>query len=88
MGWKIEFAATARKELKRLDRTEAKRILGFLHDRVILHGNPRLFGKPLKGQDGEIWRYRVGNYRIICELQEATMVVLVARVGHRKAVYR
>lgn len=87
MVWKIEFAPRVEKELKRIGKSEAKRILDYLVERVASLKDPRQLGKPLKGNLTEYWRYRVGDYRVVCEIQDAKMVVLVVRVGHRKEVY-
>ncbi|WP_022854005.1 type II toxin-antitoxin system RelE family toxin [Thermodesulfatator atlanticus] len=87
MGWKIEISRSALKVLKRLDPQEAKRIRDFLRNLKELK-DPRLKGKPLKGPLGEFWRYRVGDYRIICDIQDDRLVVLVLRIGHRREIYR
>ena len=86
MGWKIEIARSALKVLKRLDPQDARRIRNYLRKLGEL-GNPRLKGKPLKGHLGEFWCYRVGDYRIICDIQDDKLVVLVLRIGHRREVY-
>jgi mRNA interferase RelE/StbE len=88
LGWKIDLSDEARKQLKRLAPSEAKRILDYLRQRIEALDDPRQLGKGLKGQFAELWRYRVGNYRVICELQDHRMLVLVIRIGHRKMVYR
>lgn len=88
MAWKIEFAPRVEKELKRIGKSEAKRILDYLVERVASSKDPRQLGKPLKGNLTEYWRYRVGDYRVVCEIQDTKMVVLVVRVGHRKEIYR
>ena len=88
MAWQIEFAGAASKQLAKLDQTEARRIVRFLRERIEPADNPRLLGKALKDQVSSLWRYRVGNYRLICELKDDVMVVLVVRIGHRRGVYR
>ena len=89
MAWTIEYEAAARKELSKLDKQIARRITGFMRNRVASLKNPRSIGHPLTGSElGELWRYRVGDYRIICEIQDENIVVLVLRVGHRREVYR
>jgi mRNA interferase RelE/StbE len=88
MAWKIEFAASAEKELAKLDRTMIRRILGFLHERVAKADNPRSLGKALKGPLGDFWKYRVGDYRMVCDIQDQEIMVLVVRVRHRSKVYR
>ncbi len=86
MAWRIELTATASKQLSKLGKVEAARIIAFLRDRVA--DAPRSTGKPLTGPLGGVWRYRVGDYRVICELNDGRMVVLVVRIGHRGDVYR
>ena len=88
MGWRIELSGDARKQLQKLGRPEAKRIIQFLHHRVEPLDDPRQLGKALKGPFTELWGYRVGHYRLICELRDEVLVVLVLRVGHRSRVYR
>lgn len=88
MGWFVEFNDSALKQLKKLDRRWQSAILDYLEDRVAASGNPRQFGKPLSGDLKGWWRYRVGDYRIICDVQEQRLVVLVVKIGHRGDVYR
>jgi len=88
LAWKIEFAPHVEKTLRKIDRQDAHRILGYLRERVNGQTNPRLVGRPLKGEDPELWRYRVGDYRVICELRDEALIVLVVKVGHRREVYR
>ncbi len=89
MAWKVDFSAGAEKSLKRLETQEAKRILSFLHQRVALAENPRLIGQALKGSElGQFWKYRVGDYRVIADLQDEKVTVLVVRIGNRREVYR
>jgi mRNA interferase RelE/StbE len=89
MAWTIEFAPEAVRELNKLDRQVSRRILKFLRDRVANLDNPRSVGSALQGAKlGEFWKYRVGDYRIICRIDDETVLVLVLRVGHRKEVYR
>lgn len=87
MGWRIELSGDARKQLQKLGRSEAKRIVQFLHQRLEPLDDPRLLGKSLKGPFTELWRYRVGDYRLICQLRDEVLVVLVLRVGHRSRAY-
>ncbi|MCD4677598.1 MAG: type II toxin-antitoxin system RelE/ParE family toxin [Desulfobacula sp.] len=86
MPWKVEFEREAEKELSRIDRQHAKRILKYLFERIASPDDPRRFGEALKQNLSGLWKYRVGNYRIICNIQEKTVTVLVVRVGHRKKV--
>lgn len=86
--WKIEITRGAEKQIKKLDRTAQTVILRFLRERLQPAENPRQWGKPLHGEKGGLWRYRVGDYRLICDIQDEKITVLVLRVGHRKDVYR
>ena len=89
MGWRIEFSGAARKALDHLDPQAATRVLRFLRDRVACADDPRVLGKPLKGSKlGDLWRYRVGDYRVIADLRDNVMTVLVVRVAHRGEAYR
>jgi mRNA interferase RelE/StbE len=86
--WKVEITRGAEKQIKKLDRTAQTAILRFLKERLQPAENPRQWGKPLHGEKGGLWRYRVGDYRLICDIQDEKITVLVLRVGHRKDVYR
>lgn len=89
MGWKIELSGGADKALSKLDSQVSHRILRFLHDRLARMDDPRQLGKPLKGSRlGHFWRYRVGHYRIIADVQDEVLTVLIVRIGHRRHVYR
>ena len=89
MTWKIKFLAEAEKELKQLGRPVVQRILRFLNERIRLLEDPRKIGEPLKGPKlGKYWKYRVGDYRIICQIKESEIIILVVRVGYRKEIYR
>jgi mRNA interferase RelE/StbE len=88
LAWTIDYTQSARNQLKKLDKPVARRILDFLDNRVAKHDDPRSLGKALTGSLGTLWRYRVGDYRIICEIQRSTVRILVVRVGHRGEVYR
>jgi mRNA interferase RelE/StbE len=89
MDWKIEFDPNAEKEIDKLDRQIAKRLLTFLYKRLSQLENPRDIGEPLKGsQLGEFWKYRVGDYRIVVFIEDDVLRILVVKVGHRKEVYK
>ena len=89
MAWTIEYTETARRELKKLDKAVARRILDFLDNRVAKQDDPRKLGKALSGPMGTLWRYQVGDYRAICDIQHQTVTVLFfLRIGHRREVYR
>ena len=78
----------AQKQLKKLDKTVAKKIISYLRKLVHNQENPRIFGKPLLHDKTGLWRYRVGDYRIICQIEDDNFTVLVLRLGHRKEVYK
>ena len=89
MVWRIELTATAAKQLGKLGKGEAKRITTFLRQRLSLADNPRSTDKALTGSAlGTYWRYRVGDYRIICDIQHCVLCILVIEVGNRREVYR
>ncbi len=89
MAWKVEFSEKAQKDLDKLDRVVVQRILSFLHQRVGLRNNPRELGQSLAGSKlGTLWKYRVGDYRIIANIEDDRVRVLVVSVGHRREVYR
>ena len=87
--WQIEFSTTAKKQLKNLDKPVAKKILKWLNERLLLGVNPRLWGKQLTGNDfGDMWRYRVGDYRILCVIKDRIVTIEVISLGHRKEIYK
>ena len=87
MPWIIEYTETARKALLSLDRQAALKITQYLATRIATDEDPRRFGRGLKSNLAGLWRYRVGDYRVIAEIQDARVVVLVVRIGHRSRVY-
>ena len=89
MAWTIEYAQSARKPMERLDPMVRRRIRAFLSERVATLDDPRQLGGPLQGAHfAGIWRYRVGDYRILVDIQDQTVTVLVVGIGHRGEVYR
>jgi mRNA interferase RelE/StbE len=85
----VELSESADRELGKLDVQQAKRILKFLHQRIAKFDDPRSLGEALHGSRlGEFWKYRVGDYRLICKIDDHRLVVLVLRLGHRKEIYR
>ena len=88
MIWTIEYTRTAETQLRKLDRQITRRILDYLDDKIAPLENPRSRGKALVGPLGELWRYRIGDYRVICEIQDNVMRILVVETGHRKQVYK
>jgi mRNA interferase RelE/StbE len=89
LAWQIEFDESARKELAKLDRQVARRLIDFLKNRVLNLRDPRSVGQALRGSTlGEFWKYRVGDFRIIASIQDDRMIVLVLRVGNRSDIYQ
>jgi mRNA interferase RelE/StbE len=89
LAWTLEFKEKALNQLEELDRTVARRIVTFLETRIITSEKPWQLGTKLKGQEFEgLIRFRVGDYRILAEIKNNTLVVLVVTVGHRREVYR
>ena len=89
MAWKVELSGLAQKNLDQLDPQVARRILSFLHGRVAVLDDPRSIGEALKGSKlGEFWKYRVGDYRIICNIEDGALRILVVKVGNRREVYK
>jgi mRNA interferase RelE/StbE len=88
LAWTIEYAETAKKQLRKLDRAAARRIVDFMDERVAPSDDPRAMGKALKGPLGDLWSYRVGDFRVICDIQDKVLTVLVLRIGNRREVYR
>ena len=93
MAWRIEFDSGALKDLRGLDRQVARRITQFLRERLAVMDDPRALGTPLRSsrsgpEAAPLWRYRVGDWRIVARIDDAVLRVLVLRVAHRREVYR
>lgn len=85
--WTVEFDDRARKELRKSDQDTQQRILKWLRQNIAGENNPRRSGKSLKGHMKGLWRYRVGSWRIISQIQDDKLLVLVVRIGHRRNIY-
>lgn len=89
MAWLIKIQDVAEKDIGKLDRSVAKRIIAFLRDRLAPLDDPRSIGEALKGARlGEYWKYRVGDYRIISRIEDSQITIYVVRVGNRREIYR
>lgn len=89
MIWRIEFDPAAYEELAQLDRAVQKRIIKVLRERIAPLEDPRSLGQELHGMElGRFWKYRIGDYRLICDIQNEVIRILVLRIGHRREVYR
>ncbi len=88
LTWRVEIAENAARQIKKPGPSGAARIRDCLRDRIARLQDPRQLGKPLRGSElGAFWRYRVGDYRILCELRDYELLVLVIEVGHRRSIY-
>lgn len=87
MAWRVEIDGDLVKEMRKLDKATAKRIMAKLREIAALD-DPRSAGKALKGNLAGMWRYRAGDYRILCYIEDGEMLVLVVDVAHRREVYR
>jgi mRNA interferase RelE/StbE len=88
MAWAIKFDTAAQRELNRLDPVIARRILKFLLERVAKLDDPRRIAERLQGELHHLWKYRVGDYRILCSFKQEVLVVLVLEIGHRREIYK
>jgi mRNA interferase RelE/StbE len=89
MAYAVELAVTVRRQIEQLDFQQKRRILNFLHGRVAKLDDPRSIGEALHGPKfGALWKYRVGDFRVICKIEDDRLVVLVVRIGHRREIYR
>ena len=87
MSWDYKFTERALKQLKKRGHQAQKRIIDFLDTNVANAADPRQHGRALSGELHGLWRYRVGDYRIVSQIQDEVLIVLVIRVGHRKNIY-
>lgn len=88
MAWTVEFTPGAERDLQQLDKQIQKRITRFLDERVASVEDPRAVGEALRGDLAGLWRYRVGDYRILCRIEDDRIVVTVIAIGHRSSIYR
>jgi mRNA interferase RelE/StbE len=87
LAWTTKYTESSLRQLKRLDKQAAQRVLGYLDERVAVLTDPRAPGKNLVGsKTGSYWRYRIGDIRVICDIQDHALVVLVVEVAHRREV--
>jgi len=88
LAWTIKYTDTALVQLRKLDKQTARRIINYMDEQVAALEDPRAKGKALVGPLGGLWRYRVGDYRIICDIHDDELHILVVKMGNRKDVYR
>lgn len=87
MSYHVEFSNSARKELKKLDRQTAALIIGWIEKNLEGTDNPRIHGKGLTANRSGQWRYRVGDYRLIAEIRDDRLIILMLAIGHRRDIY-
>jgi mRNA interferase RelE/StbE len=86
--WQVKLKGSAAKSLKSLD-TGTKQRIGRFIDRLIETDNPRSHGKALQGKRYTgLWRYRIGDYRLICQIKDGELIILLLEIGHRKDIYK
>ena len=89
MAWRIELDDAAKKDLAKLDKPVAKRITTFIRERLAVLDDPRSIGDAPKGSRlGELWKFRVSDYRIIANIEDGALKILVVKIGNRREVYR
>jgi mRNA interferase RelE/StbE len=87
LSWAYRFDERALKELRKLGKQAQRDIIAYLDERIAGDGSPRRFGRGLKADLAGLWRYRVGDYRILCQIKDGELLVLVVAAGHRRNVY-
>jgi mRNA interferase RelE/StbE len=87
LAWTIEYDRRVLKDMKKLDKTVQRQILDYFDDRIVDSSDPRDLGKSLKSSFSGLWRYRIGDYRAICRIEDEKLVVLVVRIAHRSKAY-
>jgi mRNA interferase RelE/StbE len=87
LAWTIEYDPRVEKDLRAIDKAMQREILDYMDSRIATDEDPRRFGKPLRHERRGLWRYRVRDYRIICEIREEFKVVFVVAIKHRSIVY-
>ena len=87
MSYRVEFAESALKDLKKMDKGVVKLLFSWITKNLNGTNNPRNVGKGLSGEKKGLWRYRIGDYRIICHIQDDKLLILVVDAGHRKEIY-
>ena len=88
MTWTVEWDDKARRELRKLNRSTQGDILRYFRERIMVDDDPRRLGKALKHELQGLWRYRIGDYRVVCQIQDEQLLVLALSVGHRRNIYR
>ena len=87
-GWSIKWEEKAKKQLAKLSHPVQRDIVEYLNTRIRHASDPRFYGKSLSGPLRGVWRYRVGDYRILCRIKDKEIAILIVDVGHRKEIYQ
>lgn len=85
--YRVEFTKNALKQLKKLDKYTASLILGWIRKNLVDCDNPRVHGKGLTADKSGLWRYRVGDYRVLAEIKDSEILILIINIGHRRDIY-
>jgi mRNA interferase RelE/StbE len=88
LGWSVEYTAAALRHLKKVDKTIRAEIIDYMDQRIAAANDPRDFGKSLRHAKFGLWRYRVRDYRVICQLDSRRNIVVVLAIGHRSTIYQ
>lgn len=88
MKYAVEYTERAMKQLKKLDKSIQAFLLGWIEKNLVDCGDPRSHGKPLMANRSGQWRYQIGDYRVIAEISDQTITILVLNIGHRREIYR
>lgn len=88
MQWTVRLSETALKTLEKVNKPEQLRIRQFIKDTLANFDNPRAISKALQGNLKGLWRYRVGNYRLVCQIYNSELIIMVLEIGHRKDIYK
>lgn len=88
MSYKVEYSKVAQKQIKKMDRYTQVMITRWISKNLVGCTDPRIHGKALKGNLKSQWRYRVGNYRILCDIEDDKLIILVISIGHRREIYQ
>jgi mRNA interferase RelE/StbE len=85
--WKLLTSTTFDKQLDKMDRSSRSKIVAYLENRVLTRDNPKTLAKPLMGDFAGLWRFRVGDFRVIADIQDDTLIIIALEIGHRREIY-
>jgi mRNA interferase RelE/StbE len=88
LAWTVKLSDDAKRDLQKFDKSVQKRITSFLLERLQNTDNPRSTGKALQGKYSGLWRYRMGDFRLLCRIEDNELIILVIEMGHRKEIYK